>query len=307
MSEALFRQFDRLTIWRRGDERAPHKPLLALWAIGRCLRGQSRLADYDVVHRALLALLRTFGPPRKVYKPQEPFWRMQKDGIWEVTRADEVPVQPNGSVTPTSLRTFKVRGGLREPLYAALRQDPDAAFAIALRIAEDHFAETLRFAVLQATLGDAEPGLQASWPDRQLPILVSLRARRVRNPDFRNKVLRSYGHRCAVCNYSFEFPIGQWPALEAAHIRWHSHLGPDIAGNGLSLCALHHELFDWGIFTIRPGSLRIQVAGIVLERVPEGPVTELHERQLRIVPKRDADRPVPGYLDWHRRNVFRDT
>jgi putative restriction endonuclease len=35
-------RFNSITVWKRGGERAPHKPLLALYAIGRVLRGLSR-------------------------------------------------------------------------------------------------------------------------------------------------------------------------------------------------------------------------------------------------------------------------
>ncbi|MBT3074843.1 HNH endonuclease [Streptomyces sp. COG21] len=38
-------------------------------------------------------------------------------------------------------------------------------------------------------------------------------------------------------------PVG----LEAAHVRWWSHDGPDEVDNGLCLCSLHHKLFDRGV------------------------------------------------------------
>ncbi len=31
-------KFKHLTVWKRGGERAPHKPLLILYALGRLLR-----------------------------------------------------------------------------------------------------------------------------------------------------------------------------------------------------------------------------------------------------------------------------
>jgi hypothetical protein len=34
-SDLIVRQFDRLNIWSRGGQRAPHKPLLVLYALGR--------------------------------------------------------------------------------------------------------------------------------------------------------------------------------------------------------------------------------------------------------------------------------
>ena len=42
-------KFDAITVWKRGGERAPHKPLLALYAIGRALRGEPRMIEYAEV------------------------------------------------------------------------------------------------------------------------------------------------------------------------------------------------------------------------------------------------------------------
>ena len=45
-SEEFKERFNNLTVWKRGGERAPHKPLLALYAIGRALRGEPRMVEY---------------------------------------------------------------------------------------------------------------------------------------------------------------------------------------------------------------------------------------------------------------------
>ena len=254
-------------------------------------------------------LLREFGPPRKNYKPQEPFWRMQKDKIWEVPRADRVPVQPNGSVSPSSLRKLNILGGFPLPLYVIFRRDHDLALITAQQLVEAHFPETMHSAVLEATLGEhvllATTSASSTVDCKDSPLIASFYKRRLRNPKFRNQVLDHYGHKCAVCSYSFEYPKQRWPALEAAHIQWHSHNGPDASDNGLSLCVLHHELFDWGIYTIEPDSLRIMVADSVLEQVTECPVIDLHGVQLQALPKLDTDRPAAKHLNWHTRNVFR--
>ncbi len=310
MTDVLLQHFDKLTIWQRRGERAPHKPLLALWAIGRCLRGQRRLIEYDEIHKAMLVLLQTFGPPRKTYKPQEPFWRMQKDHIWEVTQAHRVPKQSNGSVFPSSLRQLNILGGFPSSLYNSFRCDPNLAVTVAHQLVDAHFPETMRSAVLEATLGDHAYDVAPLAPERirdeRSPLLDSALTRRRRNPNFRKRVLGEYDYKCAVCSYSFEYPVGHWPALEAAHIRWHSHHGPDDPKNGLSLCVLHHELFDWGIFTVQPESLHILVAKTLLKRIPESPITALHGTPLQTIPKRVSDRPASEHLSWHTRNVFRD-
>ena len=45
----ITRKFESLRVWQRGDERAPHKPLLILYAIGRLLQGAQRLLPYSEV------------------------------------------------------------------------------------------------------------------------------------------------------------------------------------------------------------------------------------------------------------------
>src|SRR5262245_53672563 len=39
--ESILKRFDRLNVWSRGGQRAPHKPLLVLYALGRLSRGWS--------------------------------------------------------------------------------------------------------------------------------------------------------------------------------------------------------------------------------------------------------------------------
>ena len=72
---------------------------------------------------------------------------------------------------------------------------------------------------------------------------------RRRDSSFRPNILKVYECKCAVCG--FDAQLGTSPvALEAAHIKWHTHHGPDEVINGLALCSLHHKLFDRGAFTL---------------------------------------------------------
>ena len=69
--------------WTRGDERAPHKPLLMLYALGRFQRDPEEALRYSDVERDLHALLRAYGPPRAT-TPAYPFHHLRTDGLWEV-------------------------------------------------------------------------------------------------------------------------------------------------------------------------------------------------------------------------------
>jgi hypothetical protein len=62
-------RFGSLNVWRRGGERAPHKPLLLLLTLARIARGGDRLVHFGEVEEPLRTLLVEFGPPRKSQNP----------------------------------------------------------------------------------------------------------------------------------------------------------------------------------------------------------------------------------------------
>src|SRR4051794_32502351 len=83
ISDDILHRFDDLGIWKQGDQRAPHKPLLVLYALGMWQAGQKHVS-FREVEPDLTSLLREFGPPRKSDHPEQPFWRLQRDGVWTV-------------------------------------------------------------------------------------------------------------------------------------------------------------------------------------------------------------------------------
>ena len=62
----------KLNVWKKGDQRAPHKPLLLLYAIGHYLEGGPRLLSFRDAEAPLHQLLVDFGPARKVHHPELP-------------------------------------------------------------------------------------------------------------------------------------------------------------------------------------------------------------------------------------------
>ncbi|MDE2978139.1 MAG: hypothetical protein OXU63_11545 [Acidobacteriota bacterium] len=80
--EDFLRRIADIKLWRRGNERAPHKPLLLLFALGRVQRGEKRLARYgNEVAADLKKLLRRFGRPRSILHPEAPFARLLGDDL----------------------------------------------------------------------------------------------------------------------------------------------------------------------------------------------------------------------------------
>jgi putative restriction endonuclease len=287
--EAILGRFDRLNVWSRGGQRAPHKPLLTLYALGRWARGERDDVAFVEVDRDLTALLKEFGPPRQSYHPEYPFWRLQNDGVWAVLATGPLKSRQSNTDPPKGeLLAHEARGGFSDDVKATLTADPGLAGEIAARLLEGHFPESLHPDILAAVGLDLEPS--------------SPKARK-RDPAFRQRVLVAYEYRCAVCG--FDVRLGSVSvALDAAHIRWHQAGGPDREDNGLALCVLHHKLFDLGAFTLwRGGKL------VVSDRAHG--TAGFHEALLRYhnaavqPPQRPEWGPDAAFLDWHGREVFK--
>jgi putative restriction endonuclease len=65
-SEATLERFDRLAVWTRGDQRASHKPLVVLYALGHWSCGEQTDIPFGEVDSDLTQLLKEFGSPRRV-------------------------------------------------------------------------------------------------------------------------------------------------------------------------------------------------------------------------------------------------
>ena len=289
--EKIISRFDALRVWKGNGERAPHKPLLALWAIGRALRdetrdGKERLVRYEVVERELGALLREFGRPVTRVNPDLPFWHLRKDGVWEVPEANRIAETKYGHAKVKSLRREDAHGGLPHEIYQAFRENRKLALETAYSLVDSHFPDSLHDRILQAA------GIKENFV---------LERRIARDPAFAGKVLQAYGFRCAICSFSVHLR-GVPVALDAAHIKWHRAKGPNDVENGLALCSLHHRLFDAGAFTLTLES-KVEVAKSARGQGAESSLRRFESKQINL-PERTLLRPNPMYLRWHRREVF---
>jgi putative restriction endonuclease len=90
--------------------------------------------------------------------------------------------------------------------------------------------------------------------------------------------------------------------IDAAHIHWRAHRGPDDAENGIALCKLHHWAFDKGILGI-DGEKRICMADAFVAQDDGGlPLESLVNRPFAIQPRNKTI--AERFLDWHRQNVY---
>lgn len=293
-ADEIRRHFAAVRIWTRGDERAPHKPLLLLYALGRLQRGEGRLVPYSAVDEDLRRLLVEYGPSRSAYHPEYPFGRLRNDGVWELVGAETAAARASNTDPKRSeLLRLDVQGGFPAEVANTLVATPGLVEDLAHDLLITTFPESIHEEVLEAV------GLT-------LQSRLAGAARRARDPAFRARILTIYGQRCALCGYAVRLGdalIG----VEAAHIKWHQAGGPDSDDNGIAMCALHHRLFDRGAFTVECESLRVLVSEHAHPTGADGAdvVVRLHGREM-MAPQRPDSRPRVEFLQWHRLEVFRD-
>ena len=280
--------FLEIKTWQRKGERAPHKPLLLLVELGRCARGESRTVHYLDVEKQLGSLLTEFGPPRKT-SPSYPFWRLQADKIWQVSDRAKLDLRAaNTDPKISSLRKINPTGALDAEIWQTLRRSPALIRELAALLLDQHFPASIHEDIL------AEVGLDLDYRSNR---------QKKRDPAFRERVLRAYEHRCAVCG--FDLRLGHVDlALEAAHIMWHQAGGPDIESNGLALCTLHHKMFDRGAFTITDEHRVVVSQDVFGSTGLQEHLMKHHTHRLR-QPQSSDYISGAGYLAWHRKEVFR--
>ena len=293
--QELPRAFDRVRVWQREGQRAVHKPLLVLLALGKLRRGDQSASQFSDIEEPLRKLLEQFGPSSAASSRHYPFWHLRTDGLWMLDGPPAILERPPGATpTLTELREERVAGSFAPAILEALRRDRSLIPRLARRIVHAHFPESLQQDVLDAVGIDAEDVSGSSATGRPR-----------RDPSFRERVLRAYEQRCCVCGHDLRLG-GQVVGLEAAHIRWFQAGGPDIEPNGLALCSLHHKLFDLGVFTV----LREQCVVVVSQHVTgsdEARARMLSYHGAGLIPPQSSNfAPRAEFLDWHKKQVFKE-
>jgi putative restriction endonuclease len=280
-AEELQKKIAEMSIWKKNGQRAPHKPLLLLYALGQLQSNRKTELPYEEVREKMKHLLLEYGPPRKSYHPEEPFVRLVGDGIWELSAYVD-----RRNIRERQLLLEGIAGGFTTEVISLLDNNDSLFQEIGAQILNEHFPETMHEDILEDT------GLS----------LVHTR-KKSRDPAFREKILRAYEYSCAVCG--FQVRLGRTlVGIEAAHIKWHQVGGPDLEENGIALCSLHHKLFDRGVFTVS------QEKQMLVSEEAHGTngfdewLMRYHGKTLR-KPIRPDYAPRDSFLHWHVREVFK--
>jgi putative restriction endonuclease len=285
----------KLKVNQTGDRVSPHKPLLMLMTLARIQAGEPRLMTYQEIEPLLKDLLTKYSKSdAKTQHPEYPFWRLRSDmdgALWEIPREADLHPSKSGDVKPSELIALNVKAGLSLEWFEHLKATPSESAALAQLILDQYFPDSLHDQIR------TDIGLATTWYQQSL--------RRRRDPNFARRILEIYRYSCAICGHGAR--IGHAPmGIEAAHIKWHSHNGPDQETNGIVLCSIHHKAFDSGAIGISDDHK------IKISQVLNGPREPLdmfflrHHDQPLTLPSQSTAAPAPEFIRWHWREIFRD-
>ncbi len=181
--EELKEAIQNIKTWKRSGERAPHKPLLILYALGCLIRGESREMLYDDVKDDLKKLLMDFGPFRLSYSPNYPFVKLANDGIWTVSGSKTLDTKKDWS--DRELAKNQAAGGFTEEVFCLLYNNQELLREVAGSLLKYNFPDTIQEDILA-----------------QVSIDLEFTGKTVRSPLFRQRVLKAYEYRCAVCGFN---------------------------------------------------------------------------------------------------------
>lgn len=127
-------------------------------------------------------------------------------------------------------------------------------------------------------------------------------SRKVRDRQFRKRVLDVYGSRCALTGMKLLNGGGR-VETEAAHIMSVEAGGPDAVDNGIALSGTIHWMFDRGLISLSDTGDILLSRGINDRESVERLIFPDRRARLPIVA---AHRPHPRFLHWHRTVCFHE-
>ncbi len=271
--------------WKRGNQRAPHKPLLFLYALGQWQQGFKEL-NWNTAAPILTQLLHQFGSNAAKQSPENPWGRLVSDGLWTLHPAAELI---NGNFHAREFERLHSTGSLSNEVQRELQNNPELLITWVWEILNEQFPSSLHVDLLSACGLEMEP-------------TTITKEKRKRDPNFAQTVLANYQYQCAVCGYNLQLNR-QSIGLEAAHIQWHAYDGPDDVTNGLALCALHHKLFDFGAFALTD-DLNI----IVSPKLHGSHSQTLINHHNKPLFRNNIEFDAPGleHVQWQRNEVFKN-
>jgi putative restriction endonuclease len=287
---------------------APHKPVLILSLL--ILEKNDRIDLNDITIDMYLRETWSelweclkYPHPGPIYLP---YYHMKSDGFWNIQfKKDAIRGQPK------SLKQIveRVERVWIEPSVIKMFKDQSTWVQLVNTILNAGYFSKEEITCLTKRIKDIDESfvyqerLQKLVNDKfkETPDETYFGLPPSRNPAFRRMVLGAYNETCAVCNMKLENSLGI-SVMDAAHILPFSQFHNDDVRNGISLCKLHHWLFDHGLISIDE-----EYTVIVSEKIdyewPEHIISRFQNKKM-LLPEDEKQYPSPIALKWHQKNIF---
>ncbi len=287
---------------------APHKPILLLSIL---LLSENNRVDLENITIDLY-LRETWSElwscleylhPGPIYLP---FYHMESEGFWHIEYNEQVSRGQPKSVKQINERIK--RAYIDRSAIPFFEQDQTRKELINILLNAGYFsAEEIKNLTKKIKEIDDSFEYQEQLQKlvnnefREIPLIEYPGLTFSRNPAFRRIVLDAYEETCAICHMKLENSLGI-SVIDAAHILPFSQFHNDDVRNGLSLCKLHHWLFDHGLITVN-SEYTIRVSKKIDYEFPKKLVSSFHNQEIQL-PENKHNHPSPIALKWHKNNVF---
>jgi len=287
---------------------APHKPILLLSIL---LLTENDRIDLENI-KIDLYLRETWSElwscleyphPGPIYLP---FYHMKSDGFWHIEYNEQANQGQPKSVKQINKRIKRV---YLDPSVISFFKDEQIRKELINTLLNAGYFSTNEIASLTQKIKEIDDSfvyqekLQKLVDNefRERPDITYPGLTPSRDPAFRRLVLDAYHESCAICHMKLDNSLGI-SIIDAAHILPFSQFHNDDVRNGLSLCKLHHWLFDHGLLTVDT-KFTIHVSQKIDYEYPKKLVSFFHDQQI-LLPTEEKNLPSPVALRWHKNNVF---
>lgn len=276
-----------VNVWKKGNKRAVHKPLLTLYLIAQASKQHTAHFSYQEIEEPVQRYLDDFGSGTKS-SPLYPFWYLTNEGYWTIPDKNELSQLFKTPSRPIFLER-NTQALVPEELWQLLCKDQQLRIELQEILLNNFWADSLHQDIRDAIGLDHDDYITTQ--------------KRKRDPNFRIEVIRAYQRRCAICDYDAQLS-GNLFGLEAAHVKWHAYGGLDTIDNGIALCSFHHKAFDKGAIGLNDDLKLIVSSDLSGNKMLEQLVYEFENKAIR-TPQGGFLPPNDRYIEWHYTNVFR--
>lgn len=142
--------FGKIRIYGKEEKPSLHKPLLLLFALGRCYHDKPRMIPFSIIDLKLKLLFGKFYQEALLAgNTHYPFGRLENDGIWEIENSFDLKRTSVGHLSKKELIDKNIHGGFQEWIYQKLTSEKDFILKIAHDLLDSYFEKNLHEQILK--------------------------------------------------------------------------------------------------------------------------------------------------------------